>query len=189
MHYSMPPAIFIKGKKSPCYVQFNEVLSLGDKAGMARAYPSGNPDKFRGLMAGQITAIETAREESGLFAFGRKSFLDGRVDAAKQSVKPRVFLFIADESQRDLANQIVDASNSDFVPLKVSNLKTQWKPDMIEVRYLRHPQDRPGAEAMLKILKDKFGITNARVSYTERSPKAEKPGDIEVWFSKIVKRQ
>lgn len=189
MHYSMPPDIFINGKRSPCYVQFNQVLSLGDKAGMARGYPSGNPDKFRSVTKGQIEVLEAAREETALLAFERKSFLDGRVIAAKQSVKPRVFFFIADETQRDIANEIVEASNAEFVPLRVTNLNTKWKPDKIEVRYLRHPEDRPVAEAMLKILRDRFGITNARVSYTVRSPKAEKPGDIEVWFSRAIQRK
>ncbi len=189
MHYAMPPEIFLKGEQSPCYVGDNLVLSSGDEAGMKRGYPYGKPGKFRGMLEGQIDVLKAAREESGVFAFRRKSLLDGRVAAARQSAKPRVLYFIADEAQRAIAHEIFEASNADFVPLRITRLDTKWKPDSIEVRYLRHPEDRPVAEAMLKLLNERFGITNARVSYTERSPKAEKPGDIEVWFSKVIERK
>ncbi len=104
-------------------------------------------------------------------------------------IGPRVYLQIADESQRDLAKKIqAFLIEHSFVAPGVENVSGKaYIPDTVEVRYRRNPEDKDKAEAVLAILKNQFHITNCRTSYTERGPR-DRPGHIEIWFSKNIKR-
>ncbi|HAH10126.1 MAG TPA: hypothetical protein DCL48_08500 [Alphaproteobacteria bacterium] len=65
MHYSLAPAFFKKGQQSKCFVPVNKVLSDGDKALIAWAYPPTAEQRAQHLAAqtGQSNAVLGAVSE------------------------------------------------------------------------------------------------------------------------------
>jgi hypothetical protein len=132
-----------------------------------------------------INKIETEVTDGKI----QEQTINAAVQTSKKVLLPRVYLHIANEGQRNLANQIQQyLTEHGFLAPGVQNVAGKaYIPDSIEVRYLRHPEDRDKADAVFRILKDVFHITNCRLSYTERGPR-DRPGHIEVWFSRVILR-
>ncbi|HWB02965.1 MAG TPA: hypothetical protein VG796_08080 [Verrucomicrobiales bacterium] len=191
MHYDLSPDAFLKGKKSPCCVPFREKLSDGDKKLAILAYPKAGSSPTLLAQARLQKAIKDQQALTEIKGSSRQAVeraMGDKIAELSQKAKPRVMFFVSDDSQRKKAEEISVASNKSFAPLAItiqSQKKGAFRPEKIEVRYLRNPEDRKVAEQMLAVIEG-LNIKNARVSYTERGPAPEKAGDIEVWFSKEI---
>jgi hypothetical protein len=106
----------------------------------------------------------------------------------QKGIAPRIYLHIAHEEQRPLAVQIQDFfKRKDWLVPGIQNVGNTkaFIPDSLEVRYLIEG-DKSRAEEALNQIRQAFRIQNARVSYTLKGPKADRPGHVELWFPRQI---
>lgn len=140
--------------------------------------------KVAGLNNSEPVETQLAATRANLargFASIEKQINDALPDAER---KPKVHLFISEDSQRDAAKQLkADLENSGYeVGPIVKN--TTRKLDSTEIRYFRNPKDKNEAGQLQTILEKNLGKTDARVSYTDDPASAAGGRKFQIWLKK-----
>ena len=111
--------------------------------------------------------------------------IDSALQASDQ--KARVYLFITDDKQRDLANSLKSELESGGFDVAGIAKNSSRHIEATEVRYFREPQDKPGASAILAILAKDPRLAGAKAAYSSDSDYAKVGGNYQVWFGKPSK--
>jgi hypothetical protein len=115
------------------------------------------------------------------FASIEKQINDALPEAGR---KPKVYLFISEDSQRDAAKQLKgDLEESGFeVGAIVKN--TTRKLDTTEIRFFRNPKDKNEAAQLQAIVEKDFGKTDARTMYVDDAGNAAGGRKFQIWLKK-----
>ena len=98
--------------------------------------------------------------------------------------KPKVYLFISEDSQRDAAKQLKADLESNGFEVGAIVKNTTRKLDNTEIRFFRNPKDKGEAQQLQGILEKDFGKTDARVSYVEDAGNAAGGRKYQIWLKK-----
>ena len=99
--------------------------------------------------------------------------------------KPRVFIFLIDESQRAFAKSlapILEEAGYDIADI-VKN--PGRKVDATEIRYFREPQDKAEAARIQELVAKQTGQTDCKVARTSDPDNASGSRKFQVWLSKL----
>lgn len=108
--------------------------------------------------------------------------IDVALPVAEQ--RARVFLFIADEEQRQTASRLkVQLETNGFDVAGISK-SVGRRVDEHEVRYFRDPQDKAEAARILAILDKQLGESGAKVAFASDPDHASGSKKFQVWLGK-----
>lgn len=117
------------------------------------------------------------------------SRIQQQIDSALQGSeqKARVYLFITDDKQRDLANDLKSQLESGGFDVAGIARNSSRHVEATEVRYFREPQDKQEASQILAIVEKDPRMGGAKASYSPDSDYAKVGGNFQVWFGKASK--
>ncbi len=111
------------------------------------------------------------------------------LDAALPDVerKPRVYLFVSDEEQKETAKQLktaLEAAGFDVPAIAKQSIK---KLDAPEVRYFRNAKDKAEAAQVAELVRKQLGLREPRVSFIDDADNAGGGGRrYQLWLSKAA---
>ncbi|GEM_PF-2191756 len=101
--------------------------------------------------------------------------------------KARVYLFISDDKQRDIARDLKSQLESSGFEVSGIAKNSTRHVEATEVRYFREPQDKDGASQILAIVEKDPRLGGAKAAYSSDSDYAKVGGNFQVWFGKPSK--
>jgi len=144
------------------------------------------------LKVSRLNASEAAEAQLGGIrttlgdSLGRiQEQIDSALSGTEQ--KSRVYLFIADDKQRELANDLKSQLESSGFDVAGIAKNSSRHVEATEVRYFREPQDKLEASQILSILEKEPGLAGAKAAYSSDSDYAKVGGNFQVWFGKASK--
>ena len=98
--------------------------------------------------------------------------------------KPKVYLFISEDSQREEAKRLKAGLESSGFEVGAIVKNSTRKLDTTEIRFFRNPKDKGEAQQLQGIVEKDFGKTDARVSYVDDAGNAAGGRKYQIWLKK-----
>lgn len=115
------------------------------------------------------------------FASIEKQITDALPEAER---KPKVYIFVTDDSQREAAKQLKGDLESNGFEVGAIVKNSTRKLDSTEIRFFRNPKDKNEAMQLQGIMEKDFGNTEARVSYVDDAGNAAGGRKFQIWLKK-----
>lgn len=154
----------------------NMELAVTDLAGL-RA-------KVAGLNNSEPIETQLAATRANLvrgFASIEKQINDALPDAER---KPKVYIFIPDDSQREAARQLKTALEAGGFEVGAVVKSAPRRLDSTEIRFFRNPKDKNEATQLQEIVEKTFAKMDARVSYVDDAGNAAGGRKFQIWLKK-----
>ncbi len=144
------------------------------------------------LKASRLNASEAVESELGGIrtTLGNSlSRIQVQIDSALQGSeqKARVYLFIVDDKQRDIANALKSQLESSGFDVAGIAKNSSRHVEATEVRYFREPQDKGAASQILAIVEKDPRMGGAKALYASDADYAKVGGNFQIWLGKPAK--